>query len=577
MTKLGMSFAIFLSISLVALVHGSDSHKFRGRALQALSAATAERAEESRGNLRELLHLIISGSGPDNGRMEFIELSMMATYRSLPKTAAGGLSPRSVRHLLRSYFAKEHGWTVVGLDRTEQLMSSVGSAAVLQNSAPALMEAVLEAHEHGQGLSLEEVAALARAVEKLAMDEAVDILSAAYAMNGLRDDQDLSAKQLREILVSFLAVYHNMTPEDNNVSSHLAWKQGSYAHNALDVEAEFAGDSLKNFEFASLPRRPFTASKHSFATAAHIVDGMAYKMGRWHHESCAAMKGVLESLDKTGTGRVPWEDFHNYNTADLDVFNFDETMEELRSHGLLDESVPGKPAVRIANYVLSPTNCESMSQYYNSCCPTACDGIMNQIEEKILAPTAEAGVLEAVVLNISLSGDEDIGLATSPLLGSQGRRLRESLRMIASQHDGVVPLHGRLFATWMHFAFPRDCPLPSPEDSSSSPSFSVDSLKQVAPSSMVDELDLYMPSNDTTWVQEQDLALLSEIRFSRRGHAAHSTEWLLAILGVCAAVVHVVRVAVQYYRTVVSASSGNSFKACPGKYKKNDDLVLPFF
>merc|ERR1712107_499075 len=37
-----------------------------------------------------------------------------------------------------------------------------------------------------------------------------------------------------------------------------------------------------------------------------------------------------------------------------------------------------------------------------------------------------------------------------------GFRLRE----IAKAHGGVVPLHGRLFAQWMHHAFPRECPFP---------------------------------------------------------------------------------------------------------------------
>merc|ERR1719263_2324591 len=27
-------------------------------------------------------------------------------------------------------------------------------------------------------------------------------------------------------------------------------------------------------------------------------------------------------------------------------------------------------------------------------------------------------------------------------------------------HGGQVPMHGRLFAQWMHHAFPRECPFP---------------------------------------------------------------------------------------------------------------------
>jgi len=36
------------------------------------------------------------------------------------------------------------------------------------------------------------------------------------------------------------------------------------------------------------------------------------------------------------------------------------------------------------------------------------------------------------------------------------RRLEE----VADGNDGRVPLHGRLFAQWMHHAYPRECPFP---------------------------------------------------------------------------------------------------------------------
>merc|ERR1740130_1383352 len=38
--------------------------------------------------------------------------------------------------------------------------------------------------------------------------------------------------------------------------------------------------------------------------------------------------------------------------------------------------------------------------------------------------------------------------------------LMQRLDEIASQHGGKLLLHGRLFAQWMHQAFPRECPYP---------------------------------------------------------------------------------------------------------------------
>merc|ERR1711988_1582444 len=46
-----------------------------------------------------------------------------------------------------------------------------------------------------------------------------------------------------------------------------------------------------------------------------------------------------------------------------------------------------------------------------------------------------------------------------------GRTLSKSLmrrlQEVADKNHGQVPLHGRLFAQWMHHAFPRECPYPN--------------------------------------------------------------------------------------------------------------------
>merc|ERR1719210_1408006 len=40
------------------------------------------------------------------------------------------------------------------------------------------------------------------------------------------------------------------------------------------------------------------------------------------------------------------------------------------------------------------------------------------------------------------------------------KRLISRLGEIAAKHEGLVPLHGRLFAQWMHHAYPLECPFP---------------------------------------------------------------------------------------------------------------------
>merc|ERR1712048_1223009 len=39
--------------------------------------------------------------------------------------------------------------------------------------------------------------------------------------------------------------------------------------------------------------------------------------------------------------------------------------------------------------------------------------------------------------------------------------MKDQLHDIArASPGGLVPLHGRLFAQWLHYAFPRECPFP---------------------------------------------------------------------------------------------------------------------
>merc|ERR1719160_163271 len=41
-----------------------------------------------------------------------------------------------------------------------------------------------------------------------------------------------------------------------------------------------------------------------------------------------------------------------------------------------------------------------------------------------------------------------------------GGKLHSKLEEVAAKGNGKVPLHGRLFAQWLHYAFPNECPYP---------------------------------------------------------------------------------------------------------------------
>lgn len=77
---------------------------------------------------------------------------------------------------------------------------------------------------------------------------------------------------------------------------------------------------------------------------------------------------------------------------------------------------------------------------------------MANLERKIAAPQASPKMIAAVVANLSTSTVEAPGILSAKMI----RRLDE----VAIRNGGRVPLHGRLFAQWLHLVFPRECPYP---------------------------------------------------------------------------------------------------------------------
>merc|ERR1719428_1754856 len=77
---------------------------------------------------------------------------------------------------------------------------------------------------------------------------------------------------------------------------------------------------------------------------------------------------------------------------------------------------------------------------------------MGHLEGKIEASEADPEQVAALVSALP----SDTVAAPRSLPDSLVERLSE----IARHHEGSVPLHGRLFAQWMHHAYPRECPYP---------------------------------------------------------------------------------------------------------------------
>jgi hypothetical protein len=324
--------------------------------------------------------------------------------------------------------------------------TQVHEVSILQDKVPLLVENLLEFRQADRGLALNDIIAMVAVLEQLMFDESVTLLEAAYTLNGVSLQSEIDETMLHHVLQSYLILFGQGSKADLSNAATLQRLLQSAPQTRPEVVG-FEHDAVLNFQYASRHRmNPFKAHRYSFQVVSEIMENLAQNYGTWQNAECRDMKAHLAELDPQGSGRVPLGLF--YAQPKSAAYHFSESSEYLRQIGALDEvTSPGSPQVLIANYVAGPSNCIASSAYYSVCCLSDCDNIFNELEHQVLAPTASPERLMAIVGNLS-----DAHLSNA---------LSTKLHSIAAQNNGQVPLPGRLFAQWLHFAFPHQCAYPS--------------------------------------------------------------------------------------------------------------------
>jgi hypothetical protein len=196
---------------------------------------------------------------------------------------------------------------------------------------------------------------------------------------------------------------------------------------------------------------------YSFEETVKLTSRISEEFGPWANYECKTMKQTLVKWDVHATGRVPLSKFWRHHTPQPedgeDTPILYESSAYLRTLGVIDDSNSSLgPQVIIPNYVYSTANCVLTNSLYSTCCLNACDHMVQQLESRFQAPVASVeDILKAVrEMPSSFNGIQALN-----------GTLEEKLLQIAAQNgDGVVPIHGRLFAQWLHYVFPHDCPYP---------------------------------------------------------------------------------------------------------------------
>jgi len=189
---------------------------------------------------------------------------------------------------------------------------------------------------------------------------------------------------------------------------------------------------------------------------SEVLDGFA----ALQDVECRNLGQILRTKEHWSSGRIKLDDFYALplDRAPQEDPLFDEPMEYLLQVGAaekrrLSPNGPEEVLVIISNYLLSRANCMASQGIYTVCCLNPCEDLLRSIEAEVKAPEADPDLLVAIVGDLpSLSVQAPRGLEPE---------LRGRLGEVARHHGGKVPLHGRLFAQWLHHAYPLECPYPA--------------------------------------------------------------------------------------------------------------------
>jgi hypothetical protein len=442
---LTLAFNVLTFVAIArAEAQGSQVADFR----RPLVATSWARTKDVKKSLSDVLH---DAMGNDKEmrlatdvRIGSLEQALRPLYKTLPKNAHGRAEHSAVRYALHRYFVHRHAMYIKGLDPAGEAWNSSSPADVLEDQVPTYVQHLFEERLH-DGFTLRDLATFAAALEHFMHEEVATRLGDAYQVGGLSVESSVNTSQLEQALDVHMAMH--LVPD-------MLPRRGSQVKvdkvlEAMSVSIEFWSGVqffMREILESTLEEEGLDGSSIPFATATTIAKAIQERYGRWQDRDCRSLTKTLAKSEIKGTGRVKLSDFYSAG------WRFGETEEYLKNLGALDASDPSQLQVIIPNYVGSVTNCVGTTSLYSTCCIDACEDLLGHLEKHLAKPAASVDQLIDLVSALPSPTVQAPRQLSSSLIG----RLHE----VAAVHGGSVPLHGRLFAQWLHHAFPMECPFP---------------------------------------------------------------------------------------------------------------------
>jgi len=431
----------------------ADANAFLGPVHQ---NATGPLSAESEQKLLAELEVAL-GSGHRHGtekRLKRIEQIMSPMFAAMTKNENGNLGSAGAAYVLHRVFVQRHGWFIKSLEsagKSHAAWNSSSPISILEERVPEHIQTLFENRLHQHGLGLKEMAILASSLEHLVHLEALERLNISYRALNYAQEDVLSEEEAINVLDMYMSIYIGGTLHSDlsTVTPQLAQKLHSNILTLYPTWPE-TQQFLREIHHSVAPKRDYLY----FNEVENVIAEVGERYGGFQDIECRQFKDWLVAVEDPsvgGAGRVRLADFYG-QALNNGKWQFSESADYLRQLGALDESDVSNPRVIIPNYIYGPSNCGAASTYYSVCCLDECEGIIGRLEQLLSAPEASPSTILPLIQMIASS--------TMPSNRTLSPWLHQRLEEVAKHHGGQVPLHGRLFAQWLHYAYPRECAFP---------------------------------------------------------------------------------------------------------------------
>jgi len=428
----------------------SKRYVFRGSLQKDFGAAVLRELEEALGSSEH--------REETERQLHEFEAELRTMFKALPKNSHGAVEGPYVRYALHRLFVQRYGWQVKGLEMTSGAWYAGAGVGVMGDRVPPKMRELFEKRLGSHGLVLHELAVLAATLDAMFRSDVYDRLDVVYEAFRHNKSEILDFHEASIIGHAYMSTLMLGNPvEELHVEDVMlsfdAFKFQERHHEIADLlrstMSQVAGDKRQDFGWELMTSWLLTFGRQ----LGHVED-----------KECKLMKHDLVKLEAgIGTGRVRLSDFHAAESW------FQESLSDLRSMEALDETHPDDLKLIIPNYLQGATNCISPAGYYSICCLDECEGLMDKIEAHFEAPFASPSAIASFVSSLP-SASEPANRSLAP----------ELLEALSIGQGGMVPLHSKHFAQWMHQAYPRECSHPQQANTdrfNQSLRYAVDQLK----------------------------------------------------------------------------------------------------